>query len=430
MSDRPPDPPEPAARELVADVATSRPRLGLWLALSSLLAAFTALPAGIATAATAVESLTGVMKALGVVGGIGLAALPVALLVMAVRAGTMTFGSRYPDQISVDGEGITVERKGKTRKYLHRRFSSGVARPSGAVDLATKSGQLLRVQLRTRQDVDWLLRATRLDATQRSYTMRFRRLFYQLLIGMLVIPGLLTYGALGMHAVAQAMVPQLAAWSVPLGLVLGAFGSYLALRGASTDVTVGADGIVVRRWRKRFIPYSELREVREMGSAIEIVRQNGARQVLWANCDDPAERTALVERIHDAMRAAARSEDDAAAKLRLLRQDGRDVPAWRKQLAKLTEHADGYRNITLSREELRDVLADDASKLEDRVAAAVALADDPEPATRLRVGEIAKSVAQPRLRISLEQISQGEASEQVLEQALEHATEPLAAARN
>jgi len=249
-------------------------------------------------------------------------------------------------------------------------------------------------------------------ATFRAYVGGRRGLRWMLL------SQVVTFGALG--ALAGALSHESAV--SPLGLLVllgGTIAFTLVPRRLLARVDIGSDGVLVRRLgEQRFVPYSALAETTvdgpdavlqlRSGEQVRLTMGRSAVQLEW--------RDALVRRIEEAREAFARGHavESVAA---LVAPGGRPVERWLHELRHLTDVRD-YREATLERDRLWDLLDDPSTPAATRAGAAVALAagDDPDARARLRIA--ADACAEPQLRITLACVAEG-AEEPELEAMLE-----------
>jgi len=181
-----------------------------------------------------------------------------------------------------------------------------------------------------------------------------------------------------------------------------AFKSWRSVR--RTSVYVGGDGV---RVEGRTFPFSRLHAHRDRG-AVSLVA--GVERVR-IRCASEHEAAALLTAIDDARTGRTPPADvDTTA----LARGGDDVAAWKSRLLALLG-ADAYR-ATLGADELARVVEDTSASPETRVGAALALsslhADAPE---RARVRVAIDGVADPKLRVALENAEAGDLTDESVE---------------
>ena len=108
----------------------------------------------------------------------------------------------------------------------------------------------------------------------------------------------------------------------------------------STRITIGTDGIVLTRWRSRFVPYEAISSVCPQDGGVRIALQHQESIVVPTN--HPATAQAVVQRIEQAMRARAGVATRNRVRDRLAR-DGRSVEEWRAALGELLSADAGFR---------------------------------------------------------------------------------------
>ena len=93
----------------------------------------------------------------------------------------------------------------------------------------------------------------------------------------------------------------------------------------------------------------------------------------------------------------------------LLERRSEPLPEWRKRIRQLA--LGGYRERAVSPEDFGAVLDSASATPEQRIGAALALADSGAPDYRDRVRVAADRCAEPKLRVALERVSTGEIDE-------------------
>jgi hypothetical protein len=286
--------------------------------------------------------------------------------------------------VFADERGLRLEAGGRRIELDHRQIVWGAARDA-AVDFETRDGRRVALGPADRADVDRLLEATGTAVDQRTLTLPLR--------GEL---GPATTAA-GLFTVLLLLTSQLAVWLAELLGVPGADGiAFLAAMAASglgsraltiwlarPSLTVGIDGVLVRRFgRRRFIAHDAIESVshatgKVLGALPRLDLRLGS-QVLslpivgWGD-DDVARVTA---RIGKARSVAGTSEGPPTA---AFARQGMAIADWRAALRRLLSADRGFRQHRITADQVRRVLADPAVALEQRVGAALALREvDPE----------------------------------------------------
>ncbi len=295
-------------------------------------------------------------------------------------------------------------------------FEFGTALTGPAVELCLASGDTLLVRVASEEDGAALLEKLGLDPGQRAAAFPIepaaadgvpRKTLFVMTIASALVLGAGLRGAYG-HAGALAV----------LAIATGLAGWGVARIGSGVAI-VGSDGVAVRTARRRFIPYSEIREVVRDRSATTLRLRRGRPVRLVTPERGAADTTvgdALTARIREAMDSAA-TLADATARLGLLDRNGRGFEAWLKDARGALSREPGYRGTAISREELAAVLEDAGAPVERRVAAAAALGAEAEPGLRVRVAAAAGACASDALREALAKAYAGELDEETLERA-------------
>ena len=229
-----------------------------------------------------------------------------------------------------------------------------------------------------------------------------------------------TRGAVGAMAVASA---AMAVWvaMTPIEMladspaVLAAVAAYIAAAASAayafrraSRVAVGIDGVYVGEAAStRFFAYREMDEVRAAGTG-DVELRRGGRVVLRLQLhgEDAGRRDEVLARVAAAV-ARARSGETRGAEAVV-----QSMTARRKLVAAAIEPP-GYREATLTREHLWELVEGAATDAPTRTAAAEALVTasslDGEERSRLRVA--ASRVADPRVRVALGSLARDEEGE-------------------
>jgi len=219
-----------------------------------------------------------------------------------------------------------------------------------------------------------------------------------------------TWGAVGAMGVASAamalwvamaptaiLVESTAFLAAVAAYIAAAAGAAYAFRRASR-IAVGIDGVYVGEAAStRFFAYREMDEVRAAGADdLELVRGGRVVLRLQLHGEDAGRRDEVLARVTAAI-ARARSGETRGAEAVV-----QSMTARRKVVAAAMEPP-GYREATLTREHLWELVEGAATDAPTRTAAAEALATassmDGEERSRLRVA--ASRVADPRVRVAL-----------------------------
>jgi hypothetical protein len=186
------------------------------------------------------------------------------------------------------------------------------------------------------------------------------------------------------------------AGGLPLvGYAVAALGFAAWFRKAST-IAVGRDGIFIRGTSKeRFFAYQDFDEVRLAGMHFDFHRAGKRVLRLQLHGTDDARAEALAERIRAALAQSHRA--DGAHLLARAAVSG--------SLGRAAQGAADYRQPAVSREQLWELVEGEATERTARLAAAEALATSIEGHDRARLRIAANHVADPRVRVTLEELA-------------------------
>ena len=176
-------------------------------------------------------------------------------------------------------------------------------------------------------------------------------------------------------------------------------------------LALGADGMrLTGLFLARFVPWARIDEVwvDERRHAV-VVRLVGKGQIRFRVADPPKVKEAL-----ELARAEA-SERPRAGPVRALRDAREDLGGWLERAKGV--FTGGYRAEVVTPETLLRVAEDPAAEPEQRIGAALALGDAPEP-IRVRVRVAAECTARPHVGEAMTQALEGVVDERVLKKAL------------
>lgn len=200
-------------------------------------------------------------------------------------------------------------------------------------------------------------------------------------------------------------------WILSVSFVLTAI-AYAGLKRASDapTVSVGADGLAVKRFRTERCPRSAIGGTRfaRVDGPLVIDRQGAGPLVIDQVNADPAALIAVAGEC--ARRLGDRTEVARAA---AFERGSRDVREWKAAVRGALDA--GYRNAGASIDDANAVLASPAATVEQRLGAAVALRIAGEPPERIRIA--AQSAVDPRVRVAFEAIAE-DADDVKVERAL------------
>jgi hypothetical protein len=208
-------------------------------------------------------------------------------------------------------------------------------------------------------------------------------------------------------------------------VALAGLGSFVAItalmlwRTVFTYISVGADGVVIRRrFKTEFVPYRDIVHTNVGWSDLVFALRDGSTAKVRVDTLPPLKRDYLFARI-EAQRTAYRVARGDDAVLEVLDRRDRSLTAWREALAKLLHRSDGYREASLSQDDVLAVLANVSARPERRIGAALALTAQGEPDARSRVRVVASECADRRVRVALESIADGDPDDEAMREAME-----------
>ncbi len=189
------------------------------------------------------------------------------------------------------------------------------------------------------------------------------------------------------NADSPLLVPTLAAY------VAAAMAVPLVMRRASR-IAVGIDGVWVRdASQTRFFAYRELGEARAKGADVELVSGGEGVLRLQTHGEDAGRRDEVLARIRAGI---ARSREGRTRRAEMLVSV---TPGPR--VASAAMGAERYREPSISREQLWELVEGPGADAQTRTAAAEALAASLDDTDRVRMRVAASQCAEPRLRVAL-----------------------------
>ena len=180
------------------------------------------------------------------------------------------------------------------------------------------------------------------------------------------------------------------------------------------ETVIGSDGVLIAGLlRNRFLPFGEIDEAFAELSGRLVVRTRSGDHVVRRMREHAA--GAAAELIH----AAIASPHDGSETVRVqLRQEGEaSVVSWLARLRALAKQ-EPYRATVFGGDALWRVVDDPCATGVERTAAAVVLGAAASPADRARLRDAAARIASPRVRMAIQQVTEG-ADEAELAVALE-----------
>ena len=321
----------------------------------------------------------------------------------------------WPGAVTVDAQGVDVRRGGVTRRiareklasaYALTRFSRGEVVPSVELELA--SGDMVSFTVPSDDVARQIVSDLGFGPGQRRIRIALgspaRRLYHPL-IGLVAyyvgsIAALPLYFVAGGEGWVHALIGLVSA-----GVMVAAYYFLRSLLRAP-EITVGDDGLVVRRGRKRqVVAGAAITAVEQPSVALPLLLRTTreARAVaIHGSALDFERRTAVAKLAYERFLAPAGPSDQGAHQFA---RGGRTLEAWRAHLrAQLGDV--GYREVASPVDVAAGVLGSARSTKEERIGAALALRVAGEPTQRIRIA--ASAVADDDLRRALELVAESE----------------------
>jgi hypothetical protein len=345
------------------------------------------------------------LQSIGALGIVSLGMAPIVWVASHRRGGSIAART-----LRTDGRRLSL--RGPLRDWSFGPFRQGTVTASG-LHLEDAHGRALLVQA-TRDEARRLLASLGLAPEQRRYTFRWRSwdlrfwswLGTAAILGFLVAPILFMERGLTSVCILPA-VPLLAAEVVS---------RWLSYR----ETTIGLDGIEASSPSGRtFVRFANVRELRAEHAAVLVETHDGHRHRCLADLPSHLDG-ALFERASAGLVAArartvARRPEEA-----LLERGDHSFAEWKRRASEAIETAAAFRRTPLDVDDLRAILADPTAPAERRLAAAIAVSRRASQPDDVRMA--AQSTASPRMRVALEEIAEGEASERSVAAALDEAS--------
>jgi hypothetical protein len=336
-------------------------------------------------------------------------------------------GRRSAGSVEARRDGLVIESARGTTTIGAGEMTGGFVMPDGKgarVELELRGGRTLRAAASSLDDAEALIATLGLDAARRRCRIGLGRTSHRIALGIGVAfvtsmagLGVLLGTYLGVMRMPSPVPPTvLLPWVLVQTLVTWA--AVAATR--PPEVVIGADGLVIRRsWgRRRFLSFERIARVEPAQGGVTFVLEDGGEERVSAGAaGDLTHVAALVSRVREAM--AARAEDPLAPqKLALLARGARSLDDWKRDLARATANAGGYRATPLSTDDLAAILERGAASRDETVGAALALRAADPAAANARIRVAADRAADDRLRVALDALAQGDADEAAIEEAL------------
>lgn len=183
-------------------------------------------------------------------------------------------------------------------------------------------------------------------------------------------------------------------------------------------ITIGVDGVIVQqRFTSRFIPMDGIASISTTTDHITFQLKSGASIVAHATRLSPELCSIIEQRMRDAMAIRAQLSADAAL-LDVLDRGKRQGSAWHQALRGIFDRERGYRHAHLTPEQVTAVLVDPSAPPDRRIGAAMALAQsDVMREARTSIRWAAQTSANPKLRVALEAIAEGDLNHLSIDEA-------------
>jgi hypothetical protein len=186
------------------------------------------------------------------------------------------------------------------------------------------------------------------------------------------------------------------------------------------EVTLGDDGIAVRRRRASFIPLGDIDSVGASGASLVVHRRGGGTTIVHGASLDAGRVMAVARAFQERLRPAATTAD----RFTHYERGGRVLAEWRAHLAQAMNQA-SYRHNAATVDEATAVLHSAQATPEQRVGAALALRVAGQPKERIRVA--VDAAADDRVRAALGAVAEardGDLDDPVVEKALRRLRPP------
>jgi hypothetical protein len=327
----------------------------------------------------------------------------------------------------VDGERLLVIARNHETAYPLSVFRAGWLNPAKReIELELTGGDVVRARVASAEGGRRLLETAGLAASRRAAGMR---LGATLPLDVLVFG----FGPIALWPPISSLA-HAAPWPWPLNawLYLGAF---LALFHSArqlfgpAQLVIGSDGVIVRQnFQHAFVPYERIAHIEVGAAAVSLALTDGSLLTARARALTTDQQEQLRARLADAHATWSNGNREVAATAGLERR-GRSVAAWRTALSTLLEREEGYRQRATTPDQLLAALDSAAAPAERRIGAAMALVAGGDLEVRRRVRIAAEASANGRLRVALESVAGGIHDDELIEDALDSADDPLPEAR-
>ena len=232
-----------------------------------------------------------------------------------------------------------------------------------------------------------------------------------------VVAGTLTTSlttCLSLAAVSGSRGTDLALYG--MGIVFTVVTLLVARLTAARRLVIGADGVEIQGpLRKRFFPRKQIFGVEKIRGQVSLLLGGGDDVTEVKLPAETAERgDALLAQIRGALDAEAEESDPAGP---LLARGADSIAAWRARLRRLVAPAVGYRARTVPVDALLRTAGDAEAPAEQRVGAALAIAQSGDEDARKRLRIATDGVANEPVRLALEAAAEADAEDEAIAEA-------------
>jgi hypothetical protein len=196
-------------------------------------------------------------------------------------------------------------------------------------------------------------------------------------------------------------------------------------RRALGFVEVGADGVAIRKGiRKKFHFYRDIKyisrdpQVGPLGSFILIGLAGGGEISLRIDTMAGADQEIFVRRLHEEFTAYWQASKEGRDVGALLDRGGQPFETWKASIERASRGAVQYRSAQIGEDLVLRTMKNPTERRDRRMGAAISLAAKGDPALTEKIRLAAGESADPKLRIALEKIADGNADEAAIEEAM------------
>jgi hypothetical protein len=216
---------------------------------------------------------------------------------------------------------------------------------------------------------------------------------------------------------------------IGMGVTFPILISLALLSRATRSIEVGADGLVIQNvLYRRLLRFGRIERVELLGveglrsilgPSVVLHLHGGSSQSISLKplgSDKATNVFKRIQRAHKAhMRAAGEADTEALA---ALARRGQSVSDWQAEASHKLRAAADYRSAPLTHEDVERALSSPTAGAERRLGAAMALVGSGDPAARERVRVCAQALVDPKLRVALTSIAEGEVDAEAVEEVL------------